>query len=64
MHQKINSHMSKEIHDLAAKAVKYVNSKKGQAEIKSALETSSKVTASLKEERKITSKDLYDTMTI
>ncbi len=55
--------MSKEIRDLAAKAVRYVNSKKGQAEIKSALETSSELAASLKEKRKIESKDLYDPMT-
>jgi hypothetical protein len=61
---KNEKNVSKEIRDLATKTVRYVNSSKGQAEIKSALETSSKVVKRLQKERKIESEELHDPMTI
>lgn len=64
MPAKNEKNVSKEIRDLATKTVRYVNSSKGQAEIKSALETSSKVVKRLQKERKIESEELHDPMTI
>ncbi|OGC01228.1 hypothetical protein A2V82_01560 [candidate division KSB1 bacterium RBG_16_48_16] len=64
MSPKASSDIPQEVKTMAARAVKYVRSRKGQREIESALDIATKVTEELQEARKINTKKLHDPMTI